>query len=289
MWVTRAKGGSAQHRMRGASLACSLAAASAACTPFESRTDERTEPLVTTESLDDGGNWSCLSEDVPQRTVELVPSDARRVILSLQIIELTTGAIFPDVQVRVCDVSDVNCERPYTGMLPTDENGWVDLPLFENFTGFIEIIGPANLPYLFHIKDPLPAESIIEYPLGVLAAGSIEPLAQLSGIAVEAGSGVLAARNFDCAGVPARDVSLTTDSAGIIFYFAGGLPTYRTTVTSDDGIGGVFNVPAGLVFFDAIAPTGASISGSQSVVIRPGWVSALFVRPPGGVRTAAER
>jgi hypothetical protein len=288
MWVARSEGGSAQHRVRGASLACSLVAASAACTPFESGTDERSEPLVTTESLGEGGNWSCLSENVVSRTVDIIPSDARRVILSLQIIELTTGAIFPDVQVRVCDVSDVNCERPYTGMLPTDDDGWVDLPLFESFTGFIEISGPANLPYLFHIKDPLPAESIIEYPLGLFAAGSVEPLAQLSGLDVEEGSGVLAARTFDCDGVPARDVSLATDSAGIIFYFAGGLPTYRTTATGDDGIGGVFNIPAGLAFFESIAPTGVSISGSQSVVIRPGWVSSLYVRPPG-VRSAGKR
>lgn len=261
----------------------------AACTSFEPGTDELSEPRVTTESLAETGSWGCLSDEAQTASVASVPADAARVIFSLQIVELNTGALFPDVRVRACDVSDVTCSRPLTDWIAADAQGWVDLALFESFTGFIEIDSPAVPPYLFHIKDPLPAESVIEYPLGVVARGSIEPLAQLSGLEYDPSAGVLAVRSFDCDGNPASGVSLATDSSGVIWYYADGLPTFRTNASGEDGIGGIFNAPAGLIFVDPIAPTGASISGPQSMVVRAGWVSTSYVRPPAGSRAAPAR
>jgi hypothetical protein len=262
--------------------------AAAACTAFEPGTDELEQEAVV-EALGGTENWQCLSEGAQTRAVPIVASDAPRVILSVQLVDSATSAVFSDVQVRACSFSDVNCERPVTAFVAADSAGWVDMPLYESFTGFLEVTSPVIMPFLHHVKDPLPAESVIEYPLALLPLRSLEPLAQLSGLAYEVGTGVVATRSFDCNGVPAGGVSITSDSGGIPWYYSGGIPTQRTTGSDDDGIGGIFNVPAGLAIIDSVAPTGVSISGPQSLVIRAGWMSGTFIRPPGGRLTTQQR
>ena len=95
----------------------------------------------------------------------------------------------------------------------------------------------------------------------------------------------MAARAFDCTQTTAPGVKFSLESGeGAPFYFIGGLPTGTAAATDGVGLGGFSNVPAGLAVIDARTPDGLSIMGPQNVVIRPGWVTTLFMQPPKELR-----
>ena len=52
-------------------------------------------------------------------------------------------------------------------------------------------------------------------------------------------------------------------------------------VADSDGLGGFINTPAGLAQVDAVTPDGQSVMGPLSLIVRPGWSTATFMRPPG--------
>jgi hypothetical protein len=180
-------------------------------------------------------------------------------------------------------VTDINCESPVTSMLSVDAEGWVDLPLFRNFTGYLEVRSAEAVPLLFYLSEPI-EESTVEYPLALVSVASLGPLVQLLGVPFEPDSGVLAVRAFDCQGSPASGVALSTESDGATWYFVDGLPTRMSSVTGADGLAGIVNVDPGLAVVELATQNGVSIDGPQSVVIRSGWMSAIFVRPAAGAR-----
>lgn len=263
-------------------ITCAWGAALAlACTEFESGSDSvDVSPLGAGAQ---GGVWSCLTPNQEPAAPPVFSGTANRVIYSVQVIDLSTGQTYPDAVVRACGIADINCENPVTDRLTVDAEGWVDLPLFQNFIGFLEVESSSAVPYLFYLTDPL-SGSLTEYPLAIISRASLAPLVELLGVSLQAGTGVFAARVFDCEGNTASGVALSSDSEGTPWYFADGLPTASTGVTSSDGLGGFVNMQPGLAMVDMTAPGGISIAGPQSVVIRPGWLSAVFVRPPGSGR-----
>jgi hypothetical protein len=237
---------------------------------------------------DPSNPWRCLGRTVATPPAPVFAGAAPRVVFSLQVVDLSTGRIFPSLQVRACGLADVNCESPVADSLTVDSRGYVDVPLFQGFTGFLELTSPDVVPARFYLTDALPAEALTEYPLAMIAPTTLGPLAQLVGVQIEAGTGLFAARVFDCDGKTASGVSLSTRSRGTPWYFVDGLPTNMTSATGAEGLGGFVNVPPGLTAVDAKAPSGASIVGTQSVVVTPGWFSTVFIRPTGGLRTPPE-
>lgn len=200
---------------------------------------------------------------------------------SIQVVDLSTGQIYPDARVRACGLTDINCETPVTDALAVDAEGWVDVPLFRDFTGYLEITSAEIVPYLFYLTEPL-TRSVVEYPLAVVALASVAPLVQLLKIDYAAGTGIIAVRAFDCEGNTASGVTLSSQAEGVPWYFVRGLPTDETSVTAADGLGGLVNVTPGVAIVDVTTPNGSSIRGPQSLVVRPNWLSAVYVRPPGG-------
>jgi hypothetical protein len=265
----------------------SIASGSWACTAYEPASDRL--PFEQVGSLNPAvtanGVWSCLDPDEPVAPGPVAAGVAGRVVYSLQVVDLTTGQLHPDARVRACGLADINCDDPVTNWLAVDAEGWVDVPLFRDFAGFFEVMASDTVPFLFYLAEPV-RESTVEYPLGVVSVASLGPLVQLLGVPVEPENSVIAARAFNCQGDPATDVSLSTDGGGVPWYFVDGLPTATSSGTGADGLAGLANVEPGLAVFDMKAPNGISIGGPQSVVVRQNWLSALFVRPPGGMRTA---
>jgi hypothetical protein len=208
------------------------------------------------------------------------------VIYSIQVVDLSTGQLYPDARVRACGIADVTCENPVTNLLPVDDEGWVDIPLFRNFTGFLEVTSADMVPFLFYLTEPV-VEPTVEYPLAVISIASLGPLVQLLGVPFQPNTGVVAARAFDCTGGTATGVSLSTGNDATAWYFVDGLPTTMGAGSGSDGLAGLVNVDPGIAVLDLKAPNGASIGGPQSVVIRPNWLSALYVRPPASARAFA--
>jgi hypothetical protein len=267
-----------------ASRSVLLATALAACTSYEPASDtlpdDEVGQLVPAGA---GESWDCLEEGEEPLPVPSVAQTNDRVVYSVQFVDLSTGRVYPDAEVRACGVADINCEAPVTNTLRVDAQGWVDLPLFRNFAGFLEVTSAEALPYLFYLTGPLVA-SAVEYPIVTVSLTSIGALVQLLGVDPEPGTGFMALRAFDCDGNTAPGATVSGTGEGVPWYFVDGLPTSTATETGPDGLGGFVNMPPGLAVVDLKAPTGVSIRGAQSFVVRPNWVSAAYVRPRHGRR-----
>ena len=281
-WPARppARGAPSRPRLgpgRWLEAALVLAPLALGCTEYEPASDSLPEGTIS----ELGPEWSCLNRPAEPSSVPTFSGTAPRVVFSIQVVDLSTGQIYPDAQVRACGLSDINCINPVTDMLGVDAEGWVDVPLFQNFTGFLEITSPDLVPYLFYLTEPLAAASTSEYPLAVVSLASLGPLVQLVGVDPQPGTGVIAVRVFNCTGDTTSGASLTTQTRGVPWYFVNGLPTGMGTETGAEGIAGYVNVPPGLTVVEVRAPDGTLVAAPQSLVVRAGWLSAVYVKPPG--------
>jgi hypothetical protein len=271
----------------GSASALLLAACLAwSCSDYEPASDTLAGRI---NSLNPSGssNWDCLDPVVRATPRPVFSQTVDRLVYSIQLLDLSTGQLYPDARVRACGFADINCENPVTNLLAVDSEGWVDIPLFRNFTGFLEITSAAAVPTLFYLTDPV-EESIVEYPLGLVSIASLGPLVQLLGVQPQPNTGVVALRVFDCDGSPASGVSLSTNNAGMTWYFVDGLPSSTSSGTGADGLTGLVNVEPGVAQIDLRAPNGLSVGGPQSVVVRPNWLSTGFVRPAATARPSLE-
>ena len=270
-----------------ASRSVLLATALTACSSYEPASDTLPDDEVGQLAPTAGESWDCLERGDEPLPVPSVAQTNERVVYSVQFVDLSTGRIYPDAQVRACGVADINCEAPVTNTLSVDAQGWVDLPLFRNFAGFLEVTSSEALPYLFYLTGPLVA-SAVEYPIVTVSLTSIGSLVQLLGVDPEPGTGFMALRAFDCEGNTAPGATVSGANEGVPWYFVDGLPNTTATATGPDGLGGFVNMPPGLAVVDLKAPTGVSIRGAQSFVVRPNWVSAAYVRPRRGRRLPSD-
>lgn len=271
-------------------------ALSAACTGFEPGSDvlgDR-EGLARPEAPP-GEDWSCL-EGADLREAPALPtlsSAATRVIFSAQILDLSTGAIYPDITVRACGISDIDCTAPVAGGLTVDGNGWVDIPLFQGFTGFFEFESPALLSTVFFVTEQVAEQTRQSFPFVVVSTASVRPLLTLVGLTQQASTGFLALRARDCTDTPAPGITFSlegeSEGTGTPFYFIGGLPTATAPATDAAGLGGFANVPVGRVVVNATNRDGDPIMPPQSILIREGWLSELVAWPPQDLRTPIEQ
>jgi hypothetical protein len=269
-------------------MAASVAAALLpACTTFEPGSDVLASERNATLAVP-GEDWSCLTAQAPAEPPPppRFAGDARRVVVSGRILDLSTGAAYPSTRVRACGIADIDCTAPVIEDLRVNEEGWVDIPVFDGFDGFLEITSDELLSSLFFFSEPLQEPSQTAYPWGVVSRASVPPLITLVGVPQQEDRGFLAVRAFDCNLTTAPGVSFTLLGEGAPFYFIGGLPTGAATATDGVGLGGFSNVPAGLAVLEGWTPDGTAIMSPQTVVIRPGWVSTLFLQPPESLRDA---
>jgi hypothetical protein len=228
-----------------------------------------------------GQDWSCLDQPVDTEvSAPVFAGAAPQVIYSMQMVDLSSGAIYRNLQVRACALTDVNCANPLTGMLGVNEQGRVDIPLFQNFTGYLEITSDELVPQLFYVNEPLQPRTGPDFPLAMLSLSSLGPLVQLIGVDIAPATGFIGIRVFDCQGDTAIGVSLDSDTDAVPWYLVDGLPSSIQEQTGREGLAGFLNYPPGLAVLRADAPDGTAL-GIQSMVIRPGWMSSMYVRPPG--------
>lgn len=262
----------------------SLAAISAlACTEFEPGTDELTEGADFVDSRTGalmpapGRDWSCVG---PLRSTPMVAQDnngATRLVRSLQVLSLVRGTVPEGASVRACQQRDLDCATPVTASLALDADGWVDIPLYDGFDGYLEVTSPATLPMMLFYQEPLLGTSRTDAePLGLV---EIPVLAQLTagiGTPQEANLGLLVLRAFDCKGDAAPGVKFSVDKPSVPFYFVSGLPSGMQTETEGSGLGGFINVPTGITVVDAVLSSGeVDFTQPRTLFVRPGWMTAL--------------
>ncbi len=276
-------------RARAAGVGLFVAAIAWGCTEFEPGSDTQsfTGGIDPLEPIEKGTDWRCLNQPVSQPQAPVFAGQAPRVIYSLQMVDLSSGAIYRSIQVRACPLTDVSCSNPLTDRLTVNEQGRVDVPLFQNFIGYLEITSEELVPQLFFMTEPLQPQTDPEFPLAMVALSNLPPLVQLLGVPLQPTSGMIALRIFDCNADTAPGVTLSTEEGDAFpWYFVGGLPSGTQTETGPEGLAGFMNVAPGLAVFEATNEDGELLGGLQSVVVRPGWMSSMYLRPPG-VQTSA--
>jgi hypothetical protein len=62
------------------------------------------------------------------------------------------------------------------------------------------------------------------------------------------------------------------------FYFTNGLPDITRRQTDEDGVAGFLNVGPGVTVLQATLPDG-TVMTERTFFVRPGWLTATFLRP----------
>lgn len=275
-------------------VGCLVGVLPLACTEFEPGTDELAPGDSFAEASSGaltpgvGRDWSCIGDLVQEEAgVARATANAGRLIQSLQVLSLAAGTVPPDVSVRACTVIDVGCAAPVTPDLPLDAQGWVDLPLYEGFDGYLEITGPTLVPALMFYQYPLSADSRRDTaPLGLVERALLPMLTAAIGTPQDPMLGLLTLRAFDCKGDEAPGVQVSIDKPGVGWYFVSGLPSAAPTETEGSGLGGFLNVPSGITVAQfALTSREREIALPKALVSRPGWMTSLRLIP--GLRPAS--
>lgn len=266
------------------SLACIVMAT--ACTSFEPGTDvldDETADLTSDESMGPGGPWSCVPDSIEATSYLDEGSGARRLVRSVQLLSLVTSAPIPGISVRACAQRDLECADPLTPDLAVGADGWVDVPLYEGFVGYLEVRGETIMPAALVFSAP-----IVGADTGSGGAFALVESDVLSSLTAAIGAqqspmlGLVAVRALDCDERDASGIHYEIDEEGVVpWYFVGGLPSGTVSQTADSSLGGFVNVPPGLSVVSAMLTTSQrTIVAPTSVLVRPGWMTVARFIPP---------
>jgi len=260
------------------------------CTPFEPGTDELPDPNAASTSAvntavdsltaEMGRDWSCIGPLSTAQNVVRSNANAARLVQSLQLLSLVAGT--PAVgSVRACAQRDVNCTNPATPDITIDPQGWVDLPLYDGFDGYLEITGPEIVSTILFYQDALSTASRRDTtPLGVVERQLLPMLTSALGTQQDPQLGLVYLRAFDCNNDAALGVRYSIDKASVPFYFVSGLPSSAVTETEGSGLGGFINVASGIAVLNASLSNGAKpIALPKTVLVRPNWMTGLRIIP----------
>lgn len=265
-----------------------------ACTPFEPGTDELPDPNAASNSTttsntntaidpltaEMGRDWSCIGPLSTDQPVIRPSTNAARLVQSLQLLSLAAGT--PAIgNVRACAQRDVNCTNPITPSVPIDAQGWVDLPLYEGFDGYMEITGPDLVSTILFYQDPLSPASRRDFtPVGMVEKQLLPMLTSALGTQQDPQLGLVYLRAFDCKSDPALGVRYSIDKSSVPFYFVSGLPSSAVTETEGSGLGGFINVASGIAVVNATLSSGAKpIALPKTLLVRPNWMTGLRIIP----------
>lgn len=269
--------------LRTCASCCLIGIAALACTEFEPGTDELTENGGVADTSAGalmpavGRDWTCLGELRAEPMVARDNINPARLVQSVQVLTLREGLVPPESVVRACAQRDLACDNPLTPSLPVDAQGWVDMPLFDGFDGYLEVTSPSTVPMMLFYQEPLRGTSRIDgEPLAQLEVPVLAQLSAALGSPQQAELGLLILRAFDCNGDGAPGVRFTVDRPGVPYYFVAGLPSSMVTETDGSGLGGFLNVPIGITVVDGALTSGeADFTLPRTLFTRPGWMTAL--------------
>lgn len=226
-----------------------------------------------------GTAWGCLDDPVPAPQ----PRVFDPVKYTLTLVDFVSFKPWPAMTIQACDPLDLSCKTPYaTGS--TDDAGVaaLTLPLLKSgFDGFLVLAGDSAFPGVIQISPPLVGDGTasIRWP----STDEFNLMASLLPATVDAARGHLGGNTRDCVGSYAGGVKLAVepiDAASIQFYFVGALPNAKATATdAQTAIGGVGNVPPGVVTITYSRASDGKKIGHRTAPIRAGALTFIDLYP----------
>jgi hypothetical protein len=194
---------------------------------------------------------------------------------------LVTGRVVPGLSVRACSQCDVECTSPLTEFEPVRSDGWIDVVLYEGFSGFLEIQGDAIVPIVLSYPEPLAlGREAYSTPVSALEKAVLTSLSVAGGVQQDPTLGLVALRTLDCQGDGALGVSYEIDRAGAPWYFVAGLPSTAALETADSGLGGFINATPGVAVVSAeLEGRGLAIVPPASILVRARWMTGIRFVP----------
>jgi hypothetical protein len=227
-----------------------------------------------------GRDWSCIGTLRTEPTVTRAVGNAPRLVTSLQVLSLVAGTVPQGVTVRACAQRDVSCSAPLTPPIPLDAQGFADLPLYEGFDGYLEIVGPQIISTLLFYQGALSAAARDSTALGVVETTVLPMLTAAIGTPQDPLLGLVYLRAFDCRGNGAPGVRFTIDRPSTPWYFVSGLPSAVPRETDESGLGGFINAAEGITVVDASLSSGEKdIAVPKTILVRPNWMTGLRILP----------
>ena len=245
--------------------------------------------------------WSCLSNP----TQNINPS----VVVSLQLLVMNasspstsagsvdggsdlvtvSGDYLSGVTVEACSGLDTACQDTTVQTGVTDDGGAANFLLHNDFNGFFNLERPDLVPARLYPGALVAGETPVSFPAYDISPADFTLLASTLGnvtpnLDPSVMTGHALVTVYDCQDHQAPDVSFTYSSPGngIPFYFNDTLPNLMATHTDSYGLGGIINVPTGLMMVQAWIPGdgGAAMTqvGQVSFQIRAGAISFAWIR-----------
>lgn len=170
---------------------------------------------------------------------------------------------------------------PVTPPITPDAAGWVDVPLYEGFDGYLEITSPGAVPSMLFYGEPLTnARNVDPDPAFLVEMETALAFDRLFlGREAFPNTGVINVRALDCQNAPAPAVQFTLEPAAVGWYYAGEIPVATAQATTESGVGGFSDVAPGTVVVTAeLAEDGRPLAPPQSVFVRGGWFTNIRFR-----------
>jgi hypothetical protein len=212
--------------------------------------------------------WACLSRTpTPSTTKGPFKVDV------LAITDAVSQQKIAGATLKLCRKIDVGCQSPVLSTT-TDASGAASFSIDATLTGYVEVSAAGFLPTLYFFNPPIDGNRTVPtIPISTELAHSA--VLRTLGLTPDEGRGTVVMATVDCNGKTAADVAFSVsnmDSSSKVFYYVDGLPTAAAATTSS-GYGGVANVPAGAVTFNATVVKGGLALPPVSLVVRGGALS----------------
>lgn len=184
--------------------------------------------------------FQCFSQPQPLTSSE--PAALRLKLLSYAEQKPVT-----DLEVRVCAVADLACNRPLDVQWSYDDQGMLTISKLDNgarysirFTGKDES-GTPLLNHEYFMQRPVVGLTVEADKLEMVPEALVSVLASAAGTSWRPEQGLVLAQIFGCDLKPLANVSLTDNRTASLFYLTGAAST-SLTETDGSGVGGFVNM-----------------------------------------------
>ncbi len=266
-------------------LSGSCALEGLACSSFASENDRAAADLGVEPSLPVSSAWDCTTNTNTEVRDPFVYSEATSLALSIQVIDIFTRSVPPNLKVRACLITDLECERPISADLSADADGIVTVPLAVGVSGFLELTADGVAPEVFVLPGPLSLELVTllrSRPLILVSTGDAGSTLPIRAQATP-DTGILTITVFDCDGKGAAGVRLEVDAQTVPYSIIDGLPILNERTTTSNAVVGFINVMPGVTVVRGYRADTGQIVGRVAVPVRAGWDTLAYMLPEPGL------
>lgn len=195
-----------------------------------------------------------------------------------------SGLRLAGVSVRACNLFDVDCTKPVSGLVVTDATGSFSLEAPAALRGYLELTAEGTVPVLA-VRGPfdtdtdfgdvvLPQRELVEQMHAFITGwvGRTESFDEVASIY---------AYIYDCEGQPVAGAQVAFSDPGTsqTVYFKNGVPDISASKTDDDGIAGILLARPGVNSMIVGMADGSEEVESLGVVMRKGHLTEAMPLP----------